>query len=159
MKWLQAVSILTLIPATVFLGYVPSQSDFSLIIIGGAIAFIAYGYLSFFNRPSIKIIFITGICIRILLLFAFPNLSDDIYRFVWDGQLISQGINPYGHLPSDLMSQNVSGLSETFYTQMNSPDYYTIYPPLTQLIFYISTWFSQDVFRMSLCDKAGFFDC
>jgi len=156
MKWSQAISVLVLIAATIFLGYVPGQSDFSLIIIGGAAAFLAYGYLSFFNKPTVKIVFISGVLIRIILLFAFPNLSDDIYRFVWDGQLTSLNINPYGHLPSELINQNIPGLSEDFFSQMNSPEYYTIYPPITQLIFYISIWFSSDVFYMSLVIKSIF---
>ena len=88
-----------------------------------------------------------------ILLFAFPNLSDDIYRFVWDGNLIGLNINPYGSMPSELVGQNNPGLSMDLYAQMNSPDYYTIYPPVTQLIFYISTWFSGNIFYSSLTIK------
>lgn len=156
MKWLQVIAVLVLIVATIFVGYVPSQSDFYLIISGGGIAFIAYAYISFYNTPSFKNVFFVGMLIRLILMFAFPNLSDDIYRFIWDGQLTSLHINPYGHLPSALADQNISGLSSELFAQMNSPDYYTIYPPFAQLIFYVSTWFSSDIYEMSLVIKLIF---
>ncbi len=156
MKWLQTLSIVVLITATIFLGYVPDQSDFPLIIASGGLAFLAYGYLSFYNKPTLKNVFIVGVLIRVVLIFAFPNLSDDIYRFLWDGQLTGLNINPYGHLPSELVNQNIFGLSAELYDQMNSPDYYTIYPPIAQLIFYITTWFGSDIFSMSIVIKLIF---
>ena len=156
MKWLHSISIFVLIAATCFLGFIPEQSDFQIIAIGGFLAFLAYGYLSFYDVPSIKTVFVLGVLIRLILLFAFPNLSDDIYRFVWDGNLIGLNINPYGSMPSELIGQNNLGLSTDLYAQMNSPNYYTIYPPATQLIFYISTWFSGDIFYSSLTIKLFF---
>jgi len=156
MNWSQSIAILILMAATIFLGYIPGQSDFPLILGSGIIAFAAYGYLSFYSRPKLRTIFLTGIFIRAVLIFAFPNLSDDIYRFLWDGELIGLGVNPYGHLPSDLIEQNVQELSSELFTNMNSPDYYTIYPPIAQLIFYISTWFGDDAYSMSLVIKAIF---
>jgi amino acid transporter len=30
-----------------------------------------------------------------LLIFSLPNLSQDFYRFIWDGRLILLGLNPF----------------------------------------------------------------
>ncbi len=76
-----------------------------------------------------------GIALRCLLLFGFPNLSDDIYRFIWDGQLSLAGINPFNYLPSELLEQNIPGITPALYAELNSPEYYTIYPPVGQGIF------------------------
>ena len=155
MKWSLGISILVLVLSTLYLGYVPQQSDFSQIITSATLAFVGYGLLAFCFKPSIKTIFLAGVGIRVVLIYAFPNLSDDIYRFLWDGQLTGLGLNPYGYLPSEL-NGSVEGLNAVLFDKMNSPEYYTIYPPFAQLIFYISTWFSEDIFRMSLIIKIFF---
>ncbi len=81
---------------------------------------------------------------RLLLLPAIPNLSDDVYRFIWDGRLWNQGINPFAYLPSEIMAsglyQQLSGIDTTLFRMLNSPDYFTIYPPVNQLIFSLATW-------------------
>ncbi len=82
-----------------------------------------------------------GIVLRVLLIFVFPKLSDDIYRFVWDGRLILNGINPFDYLPSKIIEDgmNIPGLTAELYGQLNSPKYFSIYPPLAQLIYLIGT--------------------
>ena len=155
MKWSIGISVLVLVVSTLYLGYIPEQSDFNQIIASATMAFLGYGLLAFYFKPSVKMIFLVGVGIRVVLIYAFPNLSDDIYRFLWDGQLTGLGLNPYGYLPSEL-NGSVVGLNATLFEKMNSPDYYTIYPPFAQLIFYISTWFSEDIFRMSLVIKFFF---
>ena len=37
---------------------------------------------------------------RALLLFAPPH-STDIYRYIWDGRVQADGINPYRYVPAD----------------------------------------------------------
>ncbi len=90
--------------------------------------------------------FFLGIFFRLLLLFSVPALSDDFYRFVWDGQLLIGGLNPYTILPSEFIHsldyQQVINNS-SIYQHLNSPNYYTVYPPLNQLIFGLSAWLSQ----------------
>lgn len=78
-----------------------------------------------------------GMLFRLIAFFAMPNLSDDLFRFVWDGRLLSQGINPFLHLPGHYMEvgQQVAGLTPELYQQLNSPDYYTVYPPISQLVY------------------------
>ncbi|MEM9545916.1 MAG: hypothetical protein AAGA77_08080 [Bacteroidota bacterium] len=156
MKWSQGLATVLLVAATVYLGFVPQQFDFSQILAGGSLAFLAYEFLSFYRQPTITSILIVGILVRVLLVFAFPNLSDDIYRFLWDGQLIGLGMNPFGYLPSDLIMHGAEGVSSELFEQMNSPEYYTIYPPVAQLIFYASTIFSTDFYTMSLVIKIIF---
>lgn len=80
------------------------------------------------------------------LLFSIPNLSDDFYRFIWDGKLILNGINPLQFLPSELIADfdaKQFPLAEYLYQGMNSKQTYTCYPPLNQLLFLIGAIFSN----------------
>ena len=84
-----------------------------------------------------------AVLFRFVLLGAFPNLSDDIYRFVWDGRLWAAGISPFAYLPSDFFNGNFVGeppanLNPQLYASLNSPDYYSIYPPVCQWILWLS---------------------
>lgn len=81
---------------------------------------------------------IIPLILRAVLLWALPNLSDDYFRFFWDGKIIIAGFNPYLNLPTELMESNFAqklGLSKALFAQLNSPNYYTVYPPIHQLGF------------------------
>lgn len=81
-----------------------------------------------------------SIFFRCLFLCAVPNLSDDFYRFIWDGRLSVAGINPYRHLPMQLVTSLPDGLEmKGLYEHLNSPHYYSVYPPLLQWIFKLAT--------------------
>ena len=74
----------------------------------------------------------------------FPLLSDDVYRFLWDGYLINAGENPFAQLPGYYLEDGnaVPGLTQALYDNLNSPEYYTIYPPIAQGVFTVATWLS-----------------
>ncbi|MFZ1703434.1 MAG: hypothetical protein WAT79_03755 [Saprospiraceae bacterium] len=76
-----------------------------------------------------------GVVTRIVLLWYFPLLSDDIYRYYFDGTMILEGKNPYGLLPTDVFQHNETRLPLTILERMNSPNYFTVYPPLAQGLF------------------------
>lgn len=155
--WQIIISALVLFIATLYLVSVPQQSDFIKIIVAVGVAFAGYTYLSFYTNIKTRQIFALGVVIRIGILSLFPNLSDDIYRFVWDGQLTSQGVNPYGYLPSNIISELEGSYWQHLFSNMNSTNYYTIYPPFTQLIFYISTWAGDNIWWSSFIIKTCFF--
>lgn len=90
-----------------------------------------------------RFLFGAAILFRLLLLFAQPQLTDDYFRFIWDGRLLAQGFNPYLYLPSEIVN-SVPGLTESLFQRLNSPDYYTVYPPLTQAIFGLAAWLSPE---------------
>ncbi len=99
---------------------------------------------------SVREIIIVGLLLRFIVLWAIPNLSDDYFRFVWDGRLLVNGENPFNKLPRDyLQSPQVMeslGLTRELFEGLNSPDYFTIYPPINQFVF----WFGVVCFPDSI---------
>jgi hypothetical protein len=47
------------------------------------------------DQPSLKMIWAFALLFRGILLFTSPTLSDDVYRYIWDGHLLGKGISPY----------------------------------------------------------------
>lgn len=89
-------------------------------------------------NASFKFLIGFGIFLRLLLFISMPSLSDDIYRFIWDGTLLKNGIHPFDHLPAHYLTENIQGINQTLYDLLNSPAYFTIYPPFNQLLFWLS---------------------
>ena len=54
---------------------------------------------------NFKFLLVTAILSRLIFIVATPNLSQDFYRFIWDGELIKNGINPYLYTPDQIMEQ------------------------------------------------------
>jgi len=94
------------------------------------------------NSEDVDLGYYWGVLLRILLIASLPKLSDDIYRFIWDGRLLLNFEDPYKYLPVHHLGQGLTGITQGLYDQLNSPDYFTVYPPLNQVIFFISTLFS-----------------
>lgn len=144
------------------LGYTIQRSDFSELILSFGAFFLIYIGIYFFVKTQKDLSFFIGlgILLRLLLVFALPNFSDDIYRFIWDGRLIIQGVNPFDHLPSYYIENNISiqGINQSLYNQLNSPNYFTIYPPINQAIFALSAWiFPDSIWGSSLVMKSFLF--
>lgn len=112
-------------------------------------------FIAMIYKPGIKFILFTGIVIRIMLVMSFPNLSDDIYRFYWDGSLTLAGISPYGILPADAVQNNIPHLTNSLFSLLNSQNYYTVYPPLAQLYYVCGAW-AGDVYSASVVMKSFF---
>ena len=97
--------------------------------------------ITFSNLIGISILF------RLIFLFATPNLSQDFYRFIWDGRMILEGLNPYLSLPESFIQQGTNPIAEAskLYHGMGEMNgsHYTNYPPLNQLCFLIAALFSS----------------
>lgn len=82
-----------------------------------------------------------GILFRVAIVFCLPNLSDDFYRFAWDGHVLLDGEGLLNWIPSDFLEVHKDGVAqgESFYHELyphlNSKEYYTVYPPVLQLVF------------------------
>ncbi len=88
------------------------------------------------GRPSRKellaIILLFSILFRALFFFGAPLLSDDVYRYYWEGKVAEEGHNPYEHAPD---SEELAPLRDDEWEHINNKDVPASYPPLSQLVF------------------------
>lgn len=130
------------------MGYLVPRQEFFLMLMSYGICWAAFYFIV--NRSytlSSGLLLAAGL--RMVLLFCLPWLSDDYYRFFFDGQLLAQGINPYENLPVDavdLFDTLPSAIRDQLLDGMNSPLYYSVYTPLNQLFFWVSVVFTDRIF-------------
>ncbi|MBC5772915.1 DUF2029 domain-containing protein [Pontibacter sp. KCTC 32443] len=128
------------------LGYATPRVNFTQLVLLFAACFAAYVYVVNQRLPVWHGI-AAAIFFRLILLAATPLLSDDYFRFIWDGRLMAAGINPYLHLPEYFVQEGavaVAGINEALYLKLNSPEYYSVYPPVAQAIFWLSAKLSPE---------------
>jgi hypothetical protein len=119
------------------------RTDFvKLFMLFGALFYLTYKIIQF-EKWNFKFLLIIGILFRLVFLMAEPNLSQDFYRFLWDGELIKNGINPYLYTPDQIMEQghvtfaNMKELREGM-TDLNAR-HYSNYPPVNQVLFALAS--------------------
>ena len=83
----------------------------------------------------LMIIWAWAVVFRLALLPVPPELTDDLYRYLWDGHVQLQGVNPYLHAPAD---PALEALRTPWHGLINNPSVSTIYPPLAQFIFLLN---------------------
>ena len=96
-----------------------------------ALAFVACAALAGTNITA-RTILLGALLWRALFVTLPPTLSDDIFRYVWEGQIQWHGWNPFVVAPTDPL---LSGLRNDIWPWINNPDASAIYPPLAQLVF------------------------
>lgn len=125
---------------TVYLGYFAHRAQFGWFTGAYGLFFGLYALLVFgikHTPEDIRWYTALGIALRTALLFSLPNLSDDFYRFLWDGRLLAQGINPFAHPPAYFIDNHIDvpGLTPGLFARLNSPHYFSVYPPVCQAAF------------------------
>lgn len=78
------------------------------------------------------LIFGLAVILRLPMLGSEPFLSDDLYRYVWDGHVWANGINPFAYAPD---APQLAHLRTLWHGQINHPEVPTVYPPLAQGLF------------------------
>lgn len=138
---------LVLAGLTVFLGYFVERTDFHAFIAAYAVFFGVYAWTTFRLQQQISphqthLLVGLGIALRVVLLFSIPNLSDDYSRFLWDGHLTVAGIHPFAHPPNYFIENQwvIPGITPELFAKLNSPEYFTVYPPVCQAVFALAAW-------------------
>ena len=140
LTWKQFLGPILLSIGIFQIGYfLPNRSDISIIWVNLAFAFIGYFIITkSFNINIYNNYYLEAILYRLMLLLSLPLLSDDIYRFIWDGSQVLHGINPFSFTPKELISFKYDWVDPVLFQKMNSPNYFSIYPPINQFIFMLS---------------------
>lgn len=130
------------IPIYIYFAYFLDRTEFNILFGLVSILFLFYLLICRFSyQIAISKIINLGMLLRGIFILSLPILSDDIYRFLWDGSLWHLDINPFAHKPSELINSDIHipDYLEKIYPDLNSKDYYSIYPPFNQIVFYLST--------------------
>lgn len=117
-----------------------SRTDFYSLWSIYSLAFATYAWLVF-SRQSISLRdgLLLALAARVVSLFFAPLLSDDYFRFIWDGMVMHEGIHPMAYTPSYLMQHpEIASVPESLFSQLNSQNFYSVYPPVAQWIFRLS---------------------
>jgi hypothetical protein len=97
------------------------------------------------RKAAITLILCGAIGLPLAAGFAPPRTSDDLYRYIWDGRVQANGIDPYQYAPA---ASELAGLRDDFLwpahsawcvtsgcSLINRPAVHTIYPPVAQAYF------------------------
>jgi hypothetical protein len=94
------------------------------------------------------IVFAVAVAARLAVLPVHPSLSDDVYRYVWEGKVAAHGGNPYRVSPAD---PSLAALRDrVIHPRINHPELATIYPPLAIAGFALVAALSPTVLAMKL---------
>jgi hypothetical protein len=102
---------------------------FGLLFAGSVLSLLAAQSLSGTSRGFLLL---CGALFRATLLFHAPDLSEDIYRYLWDGRVARAGVSPYRYAPDDPALEGISG---NLRAQIAHRDVRTVYPPAAQAVF------------------------
>ena len=129
------------------LAYFTPRADFGQLLALFGVALLAYAWLLRSRLPW-RWGLAAALLFRLLWLPAQPAFSDDVYRFRWDGLLVANGINPFQFRPDEIIADGahmalpdearrnaVLPHLQQLYRNLNSPHYYSVYPPVCQAIF------------------------
>ena len=95
---------------------------------------------------GVAFILIVAAILRAMLIPVDPE-STDINRYIWDGRVQGAGINPFLYIPADPALQSLR--DDEIYPDINRKTYApTIYPPLAQVVFFLATRVSEQIWFM-----------
>jgi len=144
---LHKVPILLSVLCVVFyytFAYHLERTDFTrLAVLYAALFFLCYKLIQF-EKWNFKLLLGLGILFRLIFLLAIPNLSQDFYRFIWDGHLVIMGESPYLYLPKEILEKGelIIPQAQLLVEKMESlsASNYSNYPPFSQILFGVCVW-------------------
>lgn len=130
-----------------FFAYFLERTAFYKLSFLWILAFTAFYFLIKNNNIPFKNLAAIAILFRLIFLFSIPKLSQDFYRFIWDGRMILNGYNPYLSLPVTFIKQGINPVykSDILHQGMGTLNgsNFTNYPPLNQFCFFIAALFAN----------------
>ncbi len=145
-----ACTSFTAILAGILLLHLPAAHPiliFGSVFIASSVMYVLMSWALVSVDISETILFLTiaaAIAVRLSFISGSPVGSEDAYRYIWDGKVQAQGINPY--LYTALDSRLAALHSPLLPAAMNHADLKTIYFPLSQWIFYSCYQLSGEAF-------------
>jgi len=93
------------------------------------------------------IIFCFAALFHLTFLFSQNHLSNDLYRYYWDGKLLSSGVNPYTYPPDAV---ELIAFRDEYWGLIFNRDVPTGYPPLAEGLFAVAYWIAPNPWVLQL---------
>ena len=142
-----AVLFIFLLLLYTLFGYSLQREELTYLLLFWVLLFATSTGFFFLNRKSMAVLFVAGMVFRAIFLIAIPNLSQDFYRFIWDGRMLLEGFNPYLSLPETWIARGDAPIPQAteLYKGMGelNGSHYTNYPPVSQLLYGLSALFAS----------------
>lgn len=101
------------------------------------------------GRVTLAAVLLLALAMRLLLVGQETYLSNDIYRYIWDGRVQAAGINPYLHVPADPTLAHLRDFK--IFRHINRADYaVTAYPPVAEMLYLAITRIAETTVVMRL---------
>lgn len=137
--------------AYLMLGYFLDREQFYELLFLFTLAFVGTRIL-WKNQNDQNTLFKVGLLFRLLFLFSTPALSQDFYRFLWDGNAILASINPFQYKPDEIINTIATFPNANFLHQKMgglSASHFSNYPPINQLFFAIAALIGEKSILLS----------
>ena len=108
----------------------------------------------------LRIVFLFAVSFRAIQISVPPILELDLYRYMWDGITVNQGVTPYRFSPADVLTHDPrvtdpqlekliaaaqkSSSHQEILSTIHFGEYTTIYPPVSQVVFAATMWCVPD---------------
>ena len=148
LKSIQLPILLAILSAFFYIAfaYDLQRTDYTKLILLYAALFFLFYKLIQFTKHDFKFLVLISVLFRLLFLFSIPNLSQDFYRFIWDGRMILEGFNPYLYTVDSFINSNQLPVNQSIELHKGmgalSASHFTNYPPINQLCFVIAGIFA-----------------
>jgi hypothetical protein len=143
--------------SNIALSEIPVMYLVVLMVLQGAVYLLIITKIEGISFYSIVLV---GVVLRLIMLFSTPMITVDYYRYMWDGAVLSNGVNPYLYSPSHVLERNAPSLlvelgsrPDSILTRVIFPELRTPYPIVAQLFFAFSSLikpYSLTVWRVVL---------
>ncbi len=122
------------------LGPVPahSVSRLTALVLGGLGWLLAIGAARS-GKIGATAVIVGGVLLRLIAFAGDPGLSDDGFRYVWEGGLVAEGISPYTHAPASPELADQRARWSVINAGVNHPEVSAAYPPLAQAVMAAAT--------------------
>jgi hypothetical protein len=125
-----SIALLHFLSLTVVISY-------TVIFIISSAIYLFIGWYIFKNEipaRNVYLLIFLALLLRLSFISTTPIGSDDVYRYMWDGKIQANGINPYLYAPND---EHLNAFhSDLLPGALNFKEMKTIYFPLSQWLFY-----------------------
>jgi len=112
-----------------------SLAAYLLLFLAGALLSLLAARSLSGSRP--RTLLLCASAFRLTLLFRPPDLSEDVFRYVWDARVAAAGHSPYAVAPDD---PEVAGLFPDLRAHLSHREFRTVYPPVAQAVFRAAAW-------------------